>query len=414
MSKVQAAARLSTLPVISIWEEMTPLAIQNKAINLGQGFPNFTPPQFLLDELNGILAESAANPLYHQYCPVRGNAELVTQLRKLYSKRFGREIAPNEVVVTNGVTQGLNVVTQAFLNPGDEIVLIEPFYESYYQDLVTCGAVAKYVSLQPSTESSDAWSLSEEALVAAVTPKTKFIIVNTPQNIPGKVWSKEELEIVAKVAKEHDIVVIADEVYMYLTYGKPHVSIATLPDMWERTITLCSAGKTFSATGWKIGWAVACPRLSVPLAQTICGQTFCTATPLQIAIARAMDKADEIDYYNRLRQEYEARVENLYNILNESGLTPVKPSGGFFVMANISRVDPKHYYDPNDTVYAKDWQFCRWITKTIGVCAIPTTAFCSTESKHIYENYVRFAACKPDSDLGVAAERLKKIKDYFQ
>lgn len=414
MSKFAPAVRTAALPVVSIWEEMTPLANQHKAINLGQGFPSFTPPQFLLNELSDVLTVSGKNPLFHQYCPVLGNNELVAQLRSVYSKRLGRDIAPKEVCVTNGVTQGLNATMQSFLNPGDEVVLIEPFYESYFQDIVTAGANAKYVSLQPSCASSDDWTLSEEALRAAVTNNTKFIIVNTPQNVPGKVWSREELSVIAAVAQEFDVVVIADEVYMHLTYDKPHVSIASLPGMWERTITLCSAGKTFACTGWKIGWVIASQALCLPIAQIVCCQTFCCATPLQISLARAMAKAEENGYYDELCADYRKRVELLFDILQDSGLTAVKPSGGFFVMADISRVDPKHYYDANDTAYAKDWQFCRWITKTIGVCAIPTTAFCAEESRGIYENFVRFAACKPNEELNDAAARLKNLKDYFQ
>lgn len=413
MSKSQASHRLLGLPTSSIWEEMTPLASKCKAVNLGQGFPSFSPPQFLLDELSGVIANSASTPLAHQYCPPRGNAELVAQLCKMYSKHLGRDVEAANVTVTNGVTQALNAVLQAFINHGDEIVLFEPFFDAYYQDIYTTGGVAKYVSLQPSTESADDWKLTREALLAVVSEKTKFILVNTPQNVPSKVWSREELEIIADVAKQFDIVVIADEVYMYLTFGKPHVSIASLPGMWERTITLCSAGKTFSCTGWKMGWAVGCSELIAPITQMTSYQTFCCSTPFQIAVARAMTKAQESDFYETLRSEYAARIEKLSATLAASGLPPVKPSGGFFILADISKVDPQHYYDPSNKAQAKDWQFCLWLTKTIGVCAIPVTAFCKDESKPLYENYVRFACCKPDSELDAAAERLQKLREYL-
>lgn len=413
MSKLTPSARLQSLPTSSIWEEMTPLAIKHKAVNLGQGFPSFAPPNFLINELECILRESEKNPLAHQYSPVRGNSELLGQLSKAYSKRFSRDVTLSEVVVTNGVTQALNAAMQAFLNPDDEVILFEPFFDAYLQDISLCGAKAKYVSLRPSIESADDWKLARDDLKAAVTERTKLIILNTPQNVPGKLWGKEELDVIADVAKENDIIVVADEVYMYLTYGKPHISIANLPDMWERTVTLCSAGKTFSCTGWKIGWAVGPHRLIAPIMQIISYQTFCCSTPFQIALARAIEKAEENGYYEELRKDYLQRVDKVCDLLHSSGLTPIRPTGGFFVMADITKIEPKYYYDPKNETHAKDWQFCLWLTKTIGVCAIPTTAFCSAESKPLYENYVRFACCKPQEELDSAAQRLQKLNEYL-
>lgn len=413
MTNVKPADRLSGLPSISIWEEMTPLAIQHKAVNLGQGFPSLTPPQFLLDELQKVIADSAANPLYHQYCPVRGHPELVTQLRKLYSRVLARDIAPNEVVVTDGVTQALNATINGFVNRGDEVIVFEPFYDAYFQDIHTSGAVVKRVQLKPSTVSADDWSLSEEALRAAVSPKSKLILLNTPQNVPGKVWGLDELQIIAKIANEFDILVAADEVYMHLIYDKPHISIATLPGMWERTLTMCSAGKTFSCTGWKVGWVIGSPKLTATVTQMVSYQTFCCSTPFQIALGRAMAVAETNGYYESLVKDYRRRIAFLTDVLKKSGLPPIAPSGGFFVMVDITTVDPKHYYDSSDKVYAKDWQFCRWLTKTIGVAAIPSTAFCGDDSKPVYENYVRFACCKPDAELEAAAARLAKLREYM-
>ncbi|CAM40690.1 cysteine conjugate beta-lyase,aminotransferase-like protein [Leishmania braziliensis MHOM/BR/75/M2904] len=413
MSKFCPAQRLLGLSTSSIWEEMTPLANKYKAVNLGQGFPKFAPPRFLQEELKKILECSDEAPLAHQYCSPRGDAELITQLCKSYSKLFSQDVQPSNVVVTNGVTQALNAIFQAFINHGDEVVLVEPFYDAYYQDIFITDGVTRYVSLQPSSESADSWKLTREALLEVVNDKTKFILINTPQNVPGKVWDVEELQMIADVAKQFDVVVISDEVYMYLTYGKPHISIALLPGMWERTITLCSAGKTFSCTGWKIGWAVSCARLTAPIAQIVSYQTFCCSTPFQIALARAMAKAEENGFYDILRDKYAARVNQLSNILTASGLCPVNPNGGFFVLADIKKVDPKHYYDASNKSQAKDWQFCLWLTKRIGVCAIPVTAFCSEKSKPLYESYVRFACCKPQCELSTASERLQKLHEYL-
>ncbi|GET91885.1 cysteine conjugate beta-lyase, aminotransferase-like protein [Leishmania tarentolae] len=413
MSKISISERLGGLSTSTIWEEMTPLSIKHDAVNLGQGFPSFAPPQLLLEELEKCIQYSAEEPLAHQYCPPRGTAELVRQLCKTYAKLLSQDIQPSNVVVTNGVTQALNAIFQAFINAGDEVVLVEPFYDAYYQDIFIAGGVTKYVTLQPSTESAENWKLTREALLRIVNEKTKFILINTPQNVPGKVWSVEELGIIAEVAKLFDVIVISDEVYMYLTYGKPHISIASFPDMWERTLTLCSAGKTFSCTGWKIGWAVGCAKLTAPIAQIVSYQTFCCSTPFQIAIARAAAKAEENGFYDILRSEYAARVEQVSNMLAANSLCPVKPQGGFFVLADITKVDPKHYYDASKRSQAKDWQFCLWLTKKIGVCAIPVTAFCQEESKPLYENYVRFACCRSDSELRTAAERLQKLREYL-
>lgn len=409
-SKVIPANRLSTIQTASIWEVMTPLANEHKAVNLGQGFPNLAPPPILMNELAKIVETTNENPLYHQYCPVRGTTELVNALIGLYSKRFQRTIAPLDILVTNGVTQGLNAVFQAFINEGDEVVFIEPFYDAYLPDVTMCGGVCKFVSLLPGETSSD-WKIAEQSLREAITKKTKFVVINTPQNVPGKAWSKAELEMIAKLAVEFDFVVVADEVYMNLIYGKEHVSIATLPGMWERTITLCSAGKTFSCTGWKIGWVVAPPQLSGPVTKVVCHQTFSISTPAQLSIARALSNPESETYYDQVRAEYTERLNFLTNALVECGLKPIAPDGGFFITADISSVDPKHFLNPADSA-AKDWQFCLWLTKTLGVCALPLTAFCSEESKPLYENYIRFAYCKTDKELQEAATRLRKLNDY--
>ncbi|EPY28161.1 hypothetical protein AGDE_08961 [Angomonas deanei] len=198
---------------------------------------------------------------------------------------------------------------------------------------------------------------------------------------------------------------------MNLIYEKEHISIATLPGMWERTITLCSAGKTFSCTGWKIGWFVGAAPLVGPIAQVVCYQTFSICTPLQLAVARALKDDSVEQYYHTFREEYKKRLEFLTKALEACGIVPCAPDGGFFITASISKIDPKYFLDEKDP-NPKDWQFCLWLTKTIGVCALPLTAFCSDESKPLYENYVRFAYCKTDAELQLAAERLLKLKEY--
>jgi aspartate/methionine/tyrosine aminotransferase len=366
-----------------------------------------------LDHLTQVASEPES-PLFHQYARSLGHLELVNPLKDMYSKRLGRELTVNEILVTNGVTQGLYIACQAFLDVDDEMITFEPFFDLHTNDAFLASANVRLVPLHADSNRADNWRYSEDDVRAAVTPKSKAILINTPQNVPGKVWSREELESIAKVAIEHDLLVLADEVYGELVYdGLEHVSIASLPGMYERTITFSSAGKTFSCTGWKVGWAVAPPALIASMQQVQSMQTFSIATPLQIAVGRSLRACESNGYLEELKRTFMRRRQLLCDTLRNVGLPPVVPSGGYFALADISRVDPRHFYNPDDTV-AKDWQFCRWLTKVIGVNAIPVSAFCSEDHKHRYENYVRFAYCKAEADITEAGRRMEKLKLYFK
>jgi len=409
-----AARRLSNVPKTTVWSEMTPLALEYKAVNLGQGFPTFHPPDFVMKHVASVVTDEAA-PLNHQYCRMFGHFELVNPLRSIYAKRLQRDIQPMELMVTNGVTQGLNLCCQAFLQSGDECVVFEPYFDLYGNDIEMAGATVQLIPMVPSTTHANEWKFSEELLRSKITSKTKAILLNNPQNVPGKVWSLEELKVVAAVAQEHDLLVFADEVYMSLVYdGLEHVSIASLPGMFERTITMCSAGKTFSCTGYKIGWVVAPEAFIIPLSQVQAHQSFSIATPLQIAVGRSLVDAETCGYYEKLVSTYSAKRGALVKALTDAGLQVVMPAGGYFALADISRVDESHYVDPKETSVGRDWQFCRWMTKVIGVNAIPTTAFCSPESRPQLEKFVRFAFCKKDEDIAEAGVRLQKLQAYFK
>jgi kynurenine--oxoglutarate transaminase/cysteine-S-conjugate beta-lyase/glutamine--phenylpyruvate transaminase len=418
-----AAKRLANVPKRTVWGEMTPLALEYKAVNLGQGFPNFAPPPFVVEGL-AAAAVAADQPLNHQYCRPFGVLPLVEQLRQIYGTRLCRDIGLMDVLVTVGVTQGLNLACQAFVEPGDEVISFEPFFDLYANDIEMAGGVVKLVTMQgvQQTKSSadadlraDDWFVTEDDIRRQITPKTKAILLNTPQNVPGKVWRRDELEMVARIAEEKDLLVFADEVYMSLVYdGKEHISIASLPNMWNRTITFCSAGKTFTCTGWKIGWAVAPEPLIVAMGKVHAHQCFSVGTPLQLAAAAALKHASTSDYYAKLATTYSSKRLELCRILRSAGLEPLVPSGGYFVLASIERLDPKHFYNAQDTEVGKDWQFCRWMTKVIGVNAIPVTAFCAPASRPLFENYVRFAFCKRDEDLAEAGLRLQKLQQYFR
>lgn len=410
-----AARRLAAVPKRTVWHEMTPLALEHKAINLGQGFPSYAPPDFVMKNLASVSLQENS-PLNHQYARAFGNLELVNPLREIYGKQLGRdEIKLMEVLITNGVTQGLNLACQAFIGPGDELVTFEPFFDLYVNDVEMAGGKVQLVPMETNTEFANKWTFSEAALRAKINMNTKAILVNTPQNVPGKVWNMEELQLIARIAVEHDLLVFADEVYTTLVYdGAQHVSIGSFPGMFERTITMCSAGKTFSCTGWKIGWIVAPEPFIVALNQVQAHQSFSIATPLQIAVGRSLIEAKTNGYYEQLNAMYTAKRKLLCDILTTAGLQPVMPAGGFFALADISLVDEKHYVDPNEKEVARDWQFCRWLTKVIGVNAIPSTAFCTNESRPIFDKFVRFAFCKKDEDIQEAGKRLMKLRDYFR
>ena len=411
----KAAARIARVPKTNVWTEFTPLAIEHGAVNLGQGFPTFAPDEFVKQEAaKAVLAD---DPMSNQYCRSQGHPELVKHLQKRYSQLIGRDISMAEIEVTNGTTQALNLAFLATINEGDEMIVIEPYFDIYGYGVEMAHGTVKYVSLKPHGTTANDWALDMDELRAAITPgKTKGLLFNTPQNAPGKVWSEPEMEQIAAIAKEHNLIVYADEVYDRLVFdGCTHKSIASLPGMYERTITMASCGKTLSTTGWKIGWVVAPPEIcqAVHNAQTL--ETFSVCTPLQIAAARCLEQASTNGYFEELPARYLARREQLCAMLNGVGMTPVVPQGSFFVLADISSIDESLYVDTGcGEDIGKDWHFCRWMTKEIGVTAIPTTAFCRKESRPIYERYVRFAFCKTEAQIGEATKRFEKLKQLVR
>lgn len=409
------AKRLASIPKKTVWTEFTPLAMEHGAVNLGQGFPNFAPEDFVVQE--AVNALQAENPLNQQYARAGGNLELVKVVQQRYSRMLNRDIQPTEVQITNGTTQALNLAFQATCNAGDEIIVMEPYFDLYQADIDLQAGLTKYVSLKPQGTRANDWTLDMAELRAAVTPgKTTGILVNTPQNVPGKVWTRAELEQIAAIAEEFDLLVYSDEVYDKLTYdGCAHIPFASLPNMWERTITMASSGKTLTTTGWKIGWAVGPAHLTGAIAQCAAFQTFSVCTPMQIAAAKSLTLAESNGYYDRFGAAYLRRRQMLCDVLTEVGLAPTVPQGSFFVLADTSAIDPSVYVDPNaaDDV-GLDWHFCRWLTREIGVGAIPVTAFCRKTSRPLYERYARFAFCKTEADIEEAGRRLQKLKAFMK
>jgi aspartate/methionine/tyrosine aminotransferase len=289
--------------------------------------------------------------------------------------------------VTSGCTEAIAATMLGLVEPGDEVVLLEPFYDSYPATAAMSGAIVKPVRLE-----APHFRLPVEALRAAVGPRTRLILLNTPHNPTGRVFDEDELRAVAEIARAADCLVVSDEVYEHLWYARAHRSIATLPGMRERTIVLSSLGKSFSLTGWKVGWAIAPPHLSAGIRAAHQFLTFATATPLQRACVEAL--AAPAAYFESLRGEYDARRQAMLQVLREAGLDPMVPEGSYFVLADHTR-----FGHPSDEA------FCEHLIREVGVAAIPCSPFHAR--KEGSDRLVRFAFCKTLDTIRQAGERLK-------
>ncbi len=393
MSHVRSAARVSGFGT-SIFAEISALAAQCGAVNLGQGFPDFAGP----DWVKQAAAEAVAADL-NQYAPYQGLPRLREAVAATWRAQGWRELDPaREVTVTTGATEALFAAMQALLNPGDEAIVFEPFYDAYVPDITMAGGVPRYVRLQPPGPGHPAWHFDPEELRAAFTPRTRLLLLNTPHNPTGKVFTRGELALIAALCTEHDVLVVSDEVYDQLVFEDAvHVPIATLPGMWARTLTINSTGKTFSVTGWKIGYAVGPAPLNDALRAAHQWVTFATATPLQAAAAAALEGALANGYYAQFRAEYAERYRLLRAILAGAGLPTFATEGSYFVMADISR-----------TGFTSDADFCRWLTREVGVAAIPPSAFYAEPATAPL--LARFCFAKRTETLQAAAERLARLK----
>ena len=371
----------------TIFSDITRRAVETGAINLGQGFPNFDGPEFVKEA-----AISAIRAGHGQYAPSVGIPELTSAIATRFAVATGLTgIEPRtHVTVTSGCTEALAATFIGLLEPGDGVVLIEPTYDAYPVGLALAGAIPSYVTLRPPK-----FELAVSDLEAAVTSKTRAIVVNTPHNPTGRVFSRLELESIAALCRRHDLIAITDEVYEHMVFDGEHVSLAQLPGMWERTVTLSSLGKTFSLTGWKIGWAVAPQDLTAGVRAAHQFLTFATATPLQHAAAAAL--AAPRGYFDDLAASYRVKRDLLAEGLDGIGLKVFLPEGTYFVMADHSGFG-----------LGDDVAFVNHLIESVGVAAIPPSAFYhdKTEAK----NLVRFAFCKDEATLREAIGRLRRLR----
>jgi N-succinyldiaminopimelate aminotransferase len=371
----------------TVFTEMTALAQRYGAVNLGQGFPDFDGPEFVKQA-----AIDALRAGHNQYARMAGELTLVSAIADHERRFHGLDYDPEtEVTVHAGATEGLFATLSALLDPGDEVVAFEPFYDSYPAAAALSGARLVTVPLRPPDFAFDPVALS-----AAVTDRTRAVLVNSPHNPTGKVFQRTELEAVAALARRHDLVAVTDEVYEHLVFDGAHVPLASLPGMRERTVTISSTGKTFSLTGWKIGFSCAPPRLASAIRAVHQFVIFAVATPLQRAMAVALAAGD--DYYARLGSDYRGRRERLCNGLSDAGFDVLRPQGTYFALADIRSLGEDD-----------DVAFCRRLPEATGVAAIPVTAFC--RDKSAYRHLVRFAFCKRDETLDEGVRRLARLRD---
>ncbi|HEY0607948.1 MAG TPA: methionine aminotransferase [Herpetosiphonaceae bacterium] len=377
----------------SIFSEMSALALEYQAINLSQGFPDFAGPAHVKQAaIDAILAD------HNQYAPSPGVPALRQAAADTYRSAYGLDATANDVTITCGATEALFATILAVVNPGDEVIIFEPAYDSYAPGVIMAGGVPRYVRLEPPQPQSDnqAWTFDPEALRAAFGPKTRAILVNTPHNPTGKVFSIAELELIAELCREHDVIAIADEVYDRMIYVGEHLPLATLPGMWERTVTINSTGKTFSMTGWKIGYTIAPQPLTDAIRRVHQFSTFAIATPFQHAMAAALKEALHSNYYAELLAFYRQRRDLLLDVLRDAGFAVVLPAGTYCVMVDL------HGWG-----FATDVEFCRHLTTEIGVAAIPPSAFYVEPATAPL--MARFCFAKELSTLQAAADRLQKL-----
>jgi aminotransferase len=372
----------------SVIREMTRLAITHGAVNLAQGFPDFACPPELKEAAKGAIDADV-----NQYAITWGARDLREAIATKTARHYPAwTVDPEtEVTVVCGATEGMIAAMMAVLDPGDEVVVFEPFYENYGPDAILSGAVPRYVTLHEPD-----WSIDEPELRAAFGPRTRGLVLNSPHNPTGKVFSRAELELIAGLCREHDVVAFTDDIYEHIVYAGEHIPLATLPGMAERTVAINSLSKTYSVTGWRVGWVIAPAHLTAGIRKVHDFLTVGAAAPLQAAGTVALSMPDA--YYRELADGYAARRDTLLAALATTGLRPFVPDGAYYVMADIGDVT-----DEDDVAFA------RRLTADPGVATVPGSSFYSRPE--LGRSKIRFAFPKRTATLEEAASRLARLSE---
>ncbi len=369
----------------SVIRGMTRLATQHGAINLAQGFPNFPTPD--------VLKEAAAKAIHediNQYAITWGSKRLRDALAKKYADWYGMTVDPEtEITVTCGATEAMAAVMLALVDPDEEVIVMEPFYENYGPDAILCEATPVFVPMMPGQP------LDLDRLARAFSKKTRAIIVNTPGNPSGRVLTRAELTAIANLCQQHDVWAVTDEIYEHIYYEGEHIPIATLPGMRDRTITISGASKTFSITGWRIGTVISPPSVTDAIRKVHDFLTVGAPAPLQEGLAVAMETLGR-DYYEGLERDYRARRDLLVGALNEAGFKCEAPQGAYYILADFTAIKK-----------LRSDEFAKWLTIEGGVATVPGTSFFSNPDTG--RDYTRFAFCKTEDMLHAAVDRLRRL-----
>jgi aminotransferase len=381
----------------SVIREMTRVATECGAINLAQGFPDFPAPE--------ILKEAACQAIradVNQYAVTWGTPRLRRALAAKYQRFYGMDVdEAREVTITCGATEACAAALLAVINPGDEVIIFEPYYENYGPDAVLCGAKPIWIPLERDG------ALDFDRLTAAITPRTRAIVINTPNNPTGRVFTRQELEGLAELCEKHDLIAFTDEIYEHIFYEGEHVPLATIGDMRDRTVTISGLSKTFSITGWRVGTIVAPPDLTLGIRKVHDFLTVGSPHPLQEACATALEQLSD-DYYRNLAGEYRARRDVLHAALVDAGFKCDPPAGAYYIMADFSEISS-----------LDDQAFARWLAQggkefdrdpascTGGIATVPGSSFFHDAS--LGSKLVRFAFCKRTETLLAAGKRLREI-----
>ena len=376
----------------SVIREMTRQAMLHGAVNLAQGFPDFPAPA----EIKQAAQDAVASDI-NQYAITWGAKSLRDAIARKAKDWQGISADPEKnITVCCGSTEAMISTLLAVCNPGDEVVIFEPFYENYGPDSILSGAKPRFVKLRPPTSAEAGWTFDERELRAVFHNHTKAIILNTPNNPTGKVFTREELEIIRDLCVKFNVLAITDEIYEHIIYdGAQHVSIASLDGMQDRTVTINGLSKTYSVTGWRVGWTIAPSNITDAIRKVHDFLTVGAPAPLQEAGAAALDLPDS--YYQKLAENYRTRRDHLIPALADAGFRCYKPRGAYYVMTDISRFE-----------FADDLAFTQHLVKDIGVAAVPGSSFYNDPRDGARQ--VRFAFCKRDQTLDEAGRRLRKLR----